>query len=109
MSKCNCYVNQKVFRNYDPLFGRKEEVVGVCNGTKERDICSCGGDRTKCDFYPEVREKAFKETKEYKTAQLVQLLMKKIDMIHFKDSCPSRYEDRILELANYLVDNIKEN
>lgn len=32
-----------------------------CNGTREQDICSCDGDRTKCDFYPEVREKALKE------------------------------------------------
>ena len=32
-----------------------------CFGTKERDICSCGGDRSKCDFYPEVHEKAQKE------------------------------------------------
>lgn len=31
---------------------------GVCNGTKERDACDCGGDERKCDFYPERREKA---------------------------------------------------
>ena len=29
-----------------------------CNGTRERDECDCGGDRIKCDFYPNVREKA---------------------------------------------------
>lgn len=23
-----------------------------CNGTKERDMCHCGGDVKKCDFYP---------------------------------------------------------
>lgn len=34
------------------------EVVPECWGTKERDVCSCGGDRTRCDFYPKVREKA---------------------------------------------------
>lgn len=33
----------------------------VCTGTREQDPCSCGGDRTKCDFYPEVRAKALKE------------------------------------------------
>ena len=26
-----------------------------CGGTKEVDLCSCGGDRSKCDFYPEKR------------------------------------------------------
>lgn len=28
-----------------------------CGGTKEVDLCNCGGDKSKCDFYPEVREK----------------------------------------------------
>lgn len=27
-----------------------------CWGTKDRDICSCGGDPTECDFYPEKRK-----------------------------------------------------
>jgi hypothetical protein len=27
----------------------------ICNGTKERDVCRCGGDVKKCDFYPEKR------------------------------------------------------
>lgn len=26
-----------------------------CNGTKERDMCHCGGDVKKCDFYPKKR------------------------------------------------------
>ena len=33
-----------------------------CWGTKEREVCKCGGDPTKCDFYPEVRAKAPKLT-----------------------------------------------
>lgn len=28
----------------------------VCVGTKEVEKCNCGGDRSKCDFYPEYRE-----------------------------------------------------
>lgn len=36
----------------------KERVIGRCNGTKERDVCNCGGDVSKCDFYPEKRIKA---------------------------------------------------
>ena len=27
-----------------------------CLDTKEREICSCGGDENICDFYPEKRE-----------------------------------------------------
>lgn len=30
----------------------------ICNGTKERDLCHCGGDERKCDFYPKKRKKA---------------------------------------------------
>ena len=41
--KCYCYDN------------------GVCNGTKERDKCDCGGDPRKCDFYSTVRNGATRE------------------------------------------------
>lgn len=41
MEKCNCY---------HEYHGKPE-----CWGTKERDSCSCGGDGSKCDFYPEKR------------------------------------------------------
>lgn len=33
-----------------------EYGYGVCWGTKEKDPCSCGGDRTLCDYYPESRK-----------------------------------------------------
>lgn len=42
-----------------------------CWGTKNKDICRCGGDESKCDFYESVREKAITilestaETREY--------------------------------------------
>ena len=49
MGKCGCY-----FEDYD----RPE-----CWGTKERDVCSCGGDKTKCNFYPDIKEKALRELK----------------------------------------------
>ena len=35
---------------YDAAFSR-------CNGTKERDFCSCRGDKRDCDFDPEQRAK----------------------------------------------------
>ena len=57
MNMCDCYCEEKYvagwFRPDTPVLVKKS----VCNGTRERDECSCGGDRTKCDFYPEVREK----------------------------------------------------
>ena len=32
-----------------------------CLGTKEVDRCNCGGDESKCDFYPEKRKVAEKK------------------------------------------------
>lgn len=67
-SKCDCYhIESKRRYTYHPITGEPishDDRVGVCWGTKEIDECSCGGDRTKCNFYPEVREKAKKEQKE---------------------------------------------
>ena len=38
-SVCTCYLAE----------------IQRCSGTKEVDLCNCGGDRSKCDFYPEKR------------------------------------------------------
>ena len=59
--KCDYYHTQvKTRYTYNQFTGSPiphDIEVGVCWGTKETDECNCGGDRTKCDFYPEVREK----------------------------------------------------
>lgn len=71
MKKCDSYhLQPKTRYTYHPLTGcpiAHDIEVGVCWCTKECDECSCGGDRTKCDFYPEVREKAKKEVENTKT------------------------------------------
>ena len=41
---CKCYRAEKNF------LGK----VGICLGTKEREACSCQGDKMKCDFYPKT-------------------------------------------------------
>lgn len=64
MNKCECYEEREVIDNYSFNFDRR--LIGICNGTKERDECRCGGDPAKCDFYPEVREKARRQTQEYR-------------------------------------------
>lgn len=67
MNKCDCYHTQtKRQYTYNPITGDPmghDVDIGVCWGTKECEECSCGGDETKCDFYPEVRQKARKERK----------------------------------------------
>ena len=64
MSKCDCYhLQPKTRYTYHPLTGSHiahDIEVGVCWGTKETDECSCGGDMTQCDFYPEVRKRGRK-------------------------------------------------
>ena len=63
MNKCTCYCTGGRIL-YDHMgFKTYAESYGYCNGTKEREECSCGGDLTKCEFYPEVRERALKEQK----------------------------------------------
>ena len=50
MGQCDCY-NVRI----DRIYGN-ETKYGVCLGTKEVDRCNCGGDESKCDFYPEKRK-----------------------------------------------------
>ena len=48
-TKCDCYcVEKKIVVVFDKI---TIVDVGRCNGTRERDECSCGGDKNKCDFY----------------------------------------------------------
>lgn len=63
--ECDSYRTKKVRRYlteyekgfYTSLYGRAPadytvENQSYCAGTKERECCTCGGDRRKCDFYP---------------------------------------------------------
>ena len=74
MSKCDCYqfeTKRRYLSNIDKITYTLaterlapeyiDEEVGVCYGTKEKDVCNCGGDRRKCSFYETVREKAVEE------------------------------------------------
>lgn len=46
MKKCYCY---------DAISIGSTSIKNICNGTRELEECSCGGDPSKCDFYPEKR------------------------------------------------------
>ena len=46
MERCECYYSRNVY--------------SVCLGAKELERCYCGGDKSKCDFYPEKRKAAIK-------------------------------------------------
>lgn len=51
MEWCKCYSLE---------YNAREGYISRCDGTKERDVCSCRGDKSKCDFYEYVRNKANK-------------------------------------------------
>ena len=74
MNRCDCYqfeTKRRYLSNIDKITYTLaterlapeyiDEKVGVCYGTKEKDVCDCDGDRSKCSFYESVREKAVEE------------------------------------------------
>ena len=58
MGQCNCYEIRLEPIETNSIF---QHTYGVCLGTKEIDRCSCDGDESKCDFYPEKRKAAEKK------------------------------------------------
>lgn len=53
MGQCNCYETRLEPIETNSIF---QHTYGVCLGTKEVDRCNCGGDESKCDFYPKKRK-----------------------------------------------------
>lgn len=63
MIKCKCYeectIQKPLYNRFTGLRESYFEVTeGHCNGTRERDICYCNGDRLHCTHYPEVIKEA---------------------------------------------------
>ena len=58
MGQCKCYEARLEPIETNSIF---QHTYGVCLGTKEIDRCNCGGDESKCDFYPEKRKAAEKK------------------------------------------------
>jgi len=51
-------------KGYSLEYNAREGYISRCDGTKERDICSCKGDKSKCDFYENVRKEGELEKKQ---------------------------------------------
>lgn len=87
MNRCECYNIDS-----DGLGG----FIPHCNGTKEREECQCGGDESKCDFYPEKREKATMDAVEYLRQKTRMCKYKIITTNEGCDRCPlSTISDKI--------------
>lgn len=65
MKNCKCWEKEEVIMGYYHDYPMKK-VKQICNGTREREECSCDGDESKCNFYPEKR----KESKSMNTAEM---------------------------------------
>ena len=74
MKKCDCYRIEPE-RHYfaDENGASIYETISVprCWGTKEKDVCDCDGDRSRCSFYESVREKSAEEKKNLSTTKNV--------------------------------------
>lgn len=90
MKKCSCY--EEVHNPYNNVF----KNYSICNGTKERDLCTCGGSYAKCDFYPEKRAKALKEYKE----QEIQKHSLQIYYAHHQWKYDTKIEEYEMNLIN---------
>lgn len=89
MNKCECYEEKEVVDSC--LYVRK--LVSICNGTKERDECCCGGDPAKCDFYPEIREKAYRQTQEYRDTKELEFYRTWIEEHQLKNLVERAFEE----------------
>lgn len=74
MIKCDCYrvepeIHCFVDENGVPIY----ESINVprCLGTKEKDVCDCCGDKSKCNFYERIRAEAAEEEKNLSTTKNV--------------------------------------
>lgn len=64
MSKCDCYRLEPERHHFEYENGVLIcEYINVprCLETREKDVCCCDGDRSKCSFYGSIREKAAEE------------------------------------------------
>lgn len=79
MEKCECYHEGPKLITKPHIFGSSPslEIIGRCHGTKEREECTCGGDESKCDFYPEKR-KAAKEKVEAEFSKMCDMNAKEL-------------------------------
>lgn len=86
MAKCDCYYQH----------GTKF----LCYGTKEMEECSCGGNESKCNFYPEKRKPNMANEKQ----QLIDVLKQ----YHDNRFTPQVYEHSIFGKAALLLERSEE-
>ena len=109
MDKCDCYIEDRQLVDYTPLMKPVYKTVALCFGTMERDQCSCGGDRTKCDFYPEAREKAKKKENTTSYKEIIKLLVRAIEQntVNTYQIQGSAGADQVFEILKEVEDKLE--
>ena len=51
--RCECYCKDEYLEGYSLQGEPVYKIRHRCFGTKEKDPCTCGGDKRKCDYYRE--------------------------------------------------------
>lgn len=77
MDKCECWYSAQRILGWWCSDVPIVKDYYQCYGTREREECHCGGDKSKCDFYPEVREKA--KTDDAITAEAYNAMFKDLE------------------------------
>lgn len=95
MAKCDCYFQH----------GTKF----LCYGTKEREECSCGGDESKCNFYPEKRKQKMANEKLLSQLSTIERMLGKIEGVAFvlEDKYATPLFDAI-EVIDVVMGEIKD-
>ena len=78
MAKCDCYY--------------QHGMKFLCYGTKEMEECSCNGDTSKCNFYPEKRNQKTRMMASEKRLIDASALLREIDGIHQRHYANSSYQ-----------------
>ena len=116
MIKCDCYrvepeIHCFVDENGVPIY----ESINVprCCGTKEKDVCDCCGDKSKCNFYERVRAEAAEEEKNLSTTKDVLEEIEGLigeywgtDLIYYVDS-KNKEEDGAAKLGCKILEAIR--
>lgn len=118
MNKCDCYHwrEEYTYDTFDPMISGDRKFVGIigeCWGTKEKDECNCKGDRTKCDFYAHVRNKAKEEQRQ---VELNKMPDKIIDLIQdfwgtdpaYYSSSTDKKEADFAKLSSTIIEMLQE-
>lgn len=84
MQKCNCYMQH----------GMKY----LCYGTKEMEECSCGGDESKCNFYPEKGAKEENRMRPIDAMETVIRISKRVTPLIRQGCHPQRVYSEILQV-----------